>query len=84
MRRPRRDPWATSGLVTGITFVAAIAGAIRLANGPYPRPGTAAQEVRDYYRDSSVAARYSAAAHGLGPVAGPVHPVRGAPGPRHL
>ena len=62
MRRPRRDPWATSGLVTGVAFVAAITGAIRLANSPYPRPGTAAQEVRNYYRDSTVAARYSAAA----------------------
>ncbi|MDQ3432896.1 MAG: hypothetical protein M3467_11910 [Actinomycetota bacterium] len=55
------DPGAISGLITGVTFVAAILGAIRLAKGPIPRPGSPAAAVRTYYHDSALAARFSVA-----------------------
>jgi hypothetical protein len=53
------DARAISGLVTGVSFVAAIVGAMRLAKDPFPRPGAPVDEVRRYYSDSIVAARFS-------------------------
>ncbi len=50
---------AISGLVTGVSFVTAIVGAIRLARGPFPRPDATADDVRRYYTDSADAARFS-------------------------
>jgi len=55
----RRDRGAISGLLSGITFVGAIAGAMKLAKQPIPRPGSEPDAVRDYYRDSALAARFS-------------------------
>ena len=54
------DRGAISGLLSGVTFVAAIVGAMKLARGPIPRPGSEPEAVRTYYRDSARAARFSA------------------------
>jgi hypothetical protein len=61
MRRTVRDPGAISGLLTGIAFVAAIVGAMRIAKNPFPRPGSPADDIRTYYRESAPAARWSVA-----------------------
>jgi hypothetical protein len=57
-----RDPWALTGLLTGISFIVGVGGAIRLAESPIPRPGASAQEIRKYASGSARAARFSAAA----------------------
>ena len=54
------DRGALSGLLSGATFVGAIVGAMKLARGPIPRPGSEPEAIRTYYRDSAVAARFSA------------------------
>jgi hypothetical protein len=54
------DRGAISGLLSGVTFVGAIVGAMKLARGPIPRPGSDPEAVRAYYGDSAVAARFSA------------------------
>ncbi len=54
------DRGAIAGLLSGVTFVGAIVGAIKLAKDPIPRPGAEPDAVRGYYRDSAVAARFSA------------------------
>lgn len=56
-----RDRAALSGALSGLAFVVAIGGANRLAKGPFPRPGSTAEEIRTYYRDSRAAARFSVA-----------------------
>ena len=48
-----------SGVLTGVSFVTAIAGAIRLAKMPIPRPGAPAAAVREYYTGSASAVRFS-------------------------
>jgi hypothetical protein len=58
--RAHRDPGAITGSLTGITFVSAIVGAMKLAKNPIPRPGAPAADVRTYYRDSARAVRFSA------------------------
>jgi hypothetical protein len=55
------DPTAVTGALSGVLFVGALAGAMRLAKGPFPRPGTDPAAVRSYYTDSARAARFSAA-----------------------
>jgi hypothetical protein len=50
---------AVSGVLTGVSFVAAITGATRLAATPIPRPGAAAPAIRDYYSGSAAAVRFS-------------------------
>ena len=47
------DPGAITGLITGLTFVAAIVGATKLAKGPIPRPGAPAAAIREYYHHSA-------------------------------
>ena len=34
-----RDPGALSGTLAGVSFVGGVAGAMALADSPYPRPG---------------------------------------------
>lgn len=55
----RRETGALSGLLTGITFVGAIGGAIRLAESPIPRPGSDAEAIRKYWGGSAKAVRFS-------------------------
>lgn len=58
---PSPRPRAITGLLSGVTFVGAIVGAMKIAKGPIPRPGSSADAIRTYYRDSAPAARFSAA-----------------------
>lgn len=51
-----RDRGAITGLLTGVSFVGAIVGAMRLARTPIPRPGAPATDIREYYRGSARAA----------------------------
>lgn len=59
------DPGAITGLFTGLTFVAAIVGATKLANGPIPRPGAPAAAIREYYHHSAPAVRFSVAGQAI-------------------
>jgi len=55
------DPTAITGALSGVLFVGALLGAMRLAKGPFPRPGTDPAAVRSYHTESARAARSSAA-----------------------
>jgi hypothetical protein len=55
-----RDPGAMSGLLTGVSFIAGVGGALALADSPYPRPGSEPAEVRRYFTENSRSARLSA------------------------
>jgi hypothetical protein len=55
-----RDPGAMSGLLTGVSFIAGLGGAVALADSPYPRPGSEPAEVRRYFTENSRSARLSA------------------------
>jgi hypothetical protein len=57
--RPR-DIGALSGPLTGIIFLSAIGGAIKLAESRIPRPGADAEAIRKYWGGSAKAARFSA------------------------
>ena len=54
-----RDPGALSGTLAGVSFVGGVAGAMALADSPYPRPGSEPAEIRRYFRENSGAARLS-------------------------
>ena len=54
-----RDSGALSGTLAGVSFVAGVAGAMALADSPYPRPGSEPAEIRRYFRENSGAARLS-------------------------
>ena len=54
-----RDPGALSGPLAGASFIGGVAGAMALADSPYPRPGSEPAEVRRYFRGNPVAARIS-------------------------
>jgi hypothetical protein len=55
-----RDPGAMSGLLTGVSFIGGVGGAVALADSPYPRPGSDPAEVRRYFTENSRSARLSA------------------------
>jgi hypothetical protein len=54
-----RDSGALSGTLAGISFVGGVAGALALADSPYPRPGSEPAEIRRYFRGNAGAARLS-------------------------
>ena len=54
-----RDPGVLSGPLAGVTFVAGVAGALSLADSPYPRPGAEPADVRKYFQENPGAARIS-------------------------
>jgi hypothetical protein len=60
-RRVPADPGALSGVLTGVSFVAGIGGAMASSKLPYPRPGATAADVRRYFTESAGPARRSAA-----------------------
>jgi hypothetical protein len=71
---PPRDPGAMSGLLTGVSFIAGVGGAVALADSPYPRPGSEPAEVRRYFTENSRSARLSATGQLISDrFAGPVH-----------
>ena len=53
------DPGALSGALAGGSFVGRVAGAVALADSPYPRPGSEPAEIRRYFRGNAGAARLS-------------------------
>jgi hypothetical protein len=56
-----RHPGALGGPLAGAGFVAGLAGALSLADTPYPRPGAEPADVQRYFRGNPGAARISAA-----------------------
>jgi hypothetical protein len=59
---PRRDRAALSGPLSGLTFLAGLAGALSTADVPYPRPGSDAETIRRFFVGNRGAARVSAGA----------------------
>ena len=59
MTSPFREPGELSGTLAGVSFVSGVAGAMALADSPYPRPGSEPAEIRRYFRENSGAARLS-------------------------
>jgi hypothetical protein len=55
-----REPVALSGTLAGVSFVGGVAGAMALADSPYPRPGSEPAEIRRYFRGNAGAVRLSA------------------------
>jgi hypothetical protein len=55
-----RDPGAMSDLLTGVSFIGGVGGAVALADSPYPRPGSEPAEIRRYSTENSRSARLSA------------------------
>ena len=53
------DPGALSGTLAGVSFVSGVAGAVALADSPYPRPGSEPADIRRYFRGNAGAARIS-------------------------
>ena len=54
-----RDRGALSGTLAGVSFVSGVAGAVALADSPYPRPGSEAADIRRYFSGNAGAARIS-------------------------
>jgi hypothetical protein len=54
------DPGARSVILAGASFIVGVAAAMRLADAPYPRPGSEPADVRRYFRGNPGAARISA------------------------
>jgi hypothetical protein len=54
-----RNPGALGGPLAGVSFVAGVAGALSLADAPYPRPGAEPGDVRRYFGGNPGAARVS-------------------------
>jgi len=59
--RPPSDHGALSGPLAGASFIAGVAGAMALADDPYPRPGSEPAQVRRYFGGNAGPARLSAA-----------------------
>ena len=59
--RSPSDRGALSGPLAGASFVAGVAGAMALADDPYPRPGSEPAQVRRYFGGNAGPARLSAA-----------------------
>jgi hypothetical protein len=53
------EPGALSGTLAGVSFIGGVAGAMALADSPYPRPGAEPAEIRRYFRGNAGAARLS-------------------------
>jgi hypothetical protein len=61
MSGPAADPGARSGVLAGVSFVAGVAGAMALADLPYPRPGADPAQVKRYFTENAGPARVSVA-----------------------
>jgi hypothetical protein len=59
--RPVRDRAALSGPLSGLAFLAGLAGALSTADVPYPRPGSDAETIRRFFSGNRGSARLSAA-----------------------
>jgi hypothetical protein len=63
------DRGALSGLAAGVSFIAGVAGAMALADTPYPRPGADPSQIRTYFSQNAGPARFSAAGQAISAVA---------------
>ena len=52
---------AITGPLTGVSFVAGVATGVRMADVPFPRPGSKPEEIREYFRGNATGARISVA-----------------------
>lgn len=59
------DRGALTGGLAGVSFVAGVAAAMRLADAPYPRPGSDAATVRRYFTGNVGPARISVAGQAI-------------------
>jgi hypothetical protein len=61
--RKRRDAvaGAWAGPAVGLTFLGGVLGGLARADAPYPRPGSTAEQVREYFTGSGAAGRVSVA-----------------------
>jgi hypothetical protein len=59
------DRGALSGPAAGVSFVAGVAGAMALADDPYPRPGADPDQIRRYFTRNTGPARFSAAGQAI-------------------
>jgi hypothetical protein len=59
------DRGALSGLAAGVRFIAGVAGAMALADLPYPRPGADPTQIRAYFSQNAGPARFSAAGRAI-------------------
>jgi hypothetical protein len=59
------DRGALSGLLAGVSFIAGVAGAIALADLPFPRPGSGPAQIREYFTQNAGPARLSAAGQAI-------------------
>jgi hypothetical protein len=59
--RRTRDRAALSGPLSGVVFLAGLAGALSTADVPYPRPGSDADTIRQFFSGNRGSARVSAA-----------------------
>jgi hypothetical protein len=55
------DRMALSGLISGVAFLAGVAGGVASSKAPFPLPGSDAAKIRRYFRDNAPSARLSAA-----------------------
>jgi hypothetical protein len=69
MTSPVADPGARSGVLAGVSFVGGVAGAMALADLPYPRPGAAPAEVKRYFTQNAGPARLSVAGQAVSALA---------------
>ena len=60
LRHPIRDQAALSGPLSGLAFLAGLAGALGTADVPYPRPGSDAETIRRFFWGNRGSARLSA------------------------
>jgi hypothetical protein len=59
------DRGALSGPVAGVSFITGVAGAMALADLPYPRPGSDPAEIRRYFTQNAGPARLSVAGQAI-------------------
>jgi hypothetical protein len=60
--RRERDPWALSGPLAGVSFVASLVALNALAQARYPMPGAESATIRRYFSEEHGPARLGAAA----------------------
>jgi hypothetical protein len=63
------DPGARSGALAGVSFVAGVAGAMALADAPYPRPGADPAQIQRYFSGNTGPARLSVTGQAVSAVA---------------
>ena len=69
MSVPAADPGARSGVLAGVSFVGGVAGAMALADLPYPRPGADPAQVKRYFTENAGPARLSVAGQAVSALA---------------